>query len=182
MSEINEIEESEEKVSFWVFALKHGVIMGLALIIYSTTVQLIGVALNPVMQWLVWGLVVGMLVWVFQEYKKNNKGFMSLGAGIGIGTIACTLAGLMGSVFSVVYFNLIDPTIKGKLLAQIQEQMETQNPNMTDEELEMTMQWVQMGFTHAWMIGFGTLAYLIFGFVLSLITAAIMKKDDTDPF
>lgn len=165
----------EEKPSVARIALKWGVIAGVVYMIYTTVLYLTELFGNSSLGFISFALAIVFIVLAMREFKTLNNGFMSYGEGLSVGTLVSAISGLISSTYGLVYTTFIDPTIPQKLQDKIQEQWEAQG--MTDEQIEQAsgmMQWTQSpGITFF----FGILAAIIGGLIISLIVAAILRKN-----
>ncbi|WP_020531540.1 DUF4199 domain-containing protein [Flexithrix dorotheae] len=171
----------EETVSSRSIAIKYGLILGVTLIIYSFFMQFAGLVGNQLAGNLSFLFHIIATILTFREYKSENNGFMSFGKGFGMGMFMLFVAAVLSNLFSYVYLNFIDDSMIQMVREITHEQMVTQNPNMTDEQVAQAM-----GFTNKFMLNstmlpvMGFIMTMIFGLIISLIVSLIMKKDDPD--
>lgn len=119
---------------------------------------------------LIVGIVLGM-----KDYRAQNNTFMSYGQGLGIGSLISAIVGLIGSMFSMFYLEFIDNTIIKQSMDKAREDMETRG--MDDAQIDQAMSMTEKFMTPGIMFAMGVLSYVIIGFIISLIIAAIMRKD-----
>ena len=111
------------------------------------------------------------------QYKKEiNNGFISFSECLKTGVSITVIAGLTYALFSVI-FNLIFPDFINEMLEITKSQMITENPNITEKELEMGMGMVKK-FMNPFIVFPVTLVmYSLIGLIYSLIIGAIIKND-----
>lgn len=111
-----------------------------------------------------------------KEFKDSLKGFMSFGDGFSAGFRFSVFVGLMMAVFIFLYFKVLSPDLFEKSLEASRAQMEAKN--MTDAQIEKGMSMAK-----SWgplFAAFATaISYPIMGAIVSLIGAAIFKRDRT---
>lgn len=165
----------QESVSPARVALKWGVIMGVAYMIYSTILYLTGQFANAALGWLSFLISIVFLYLAMRDFREQNSGFMSYGEGVSVGTLTSVVAGLISATYGLVYTSFIDPTIPEQMAEKMQEQYEAQG--LSDEQIEQTMEmmsWVQSpGMTFL----FGVLGAAFGGLIISLIIAAFMRRN-----
>ena len=165
----------EENPSQALIALKWGAIGGVAYMIYTTLLYVTELYGNSTMGWVSFALAIVFIVLAMREYRTQNNGFMSYGEGLGVGTLVSAISGLLSATYGMIYTMFIDPTIPQKLQDKIQEQWEAQG--LTDEQIEQAsemMKWTQSpGMTFL----FGMISAIVGGLIISLIVAAILKKN-----
>jgi hypothetical protein len=154
-------------------ALKAGLVTALAMIVYSVILNLSGVSQSSALHYLSILLLIGGLVYAMRDFKEQNRGFMTFGQGLGVGTLTSAVSGLLSSLFSTFYIKYIDPTLLQRTMDEQREQME--NRGMSDSQIDQAMEMAERmsGFSFL----FGTIAAVFFGFLLSLVIAAILKRN-----
>lgn len=171
-----------DKPSTAGIALKYGLYAGLAQIILSLVINLTELNFSKMggLITFVLSLAIGVTAIVFacKEFRENNKGALSLGEAIGVGTLLSAISGLLSGIFTTIYIKLIDTTFVEKTIENSRRQME-QDGKLTDEQIdqaiEMSRPFAEGFMTFSFVTGpiFGA----IIGLILSLIIGLIMKKD-----
>ncbi|GAB3972783.1 hypothetical protein GCM10028806_25390 [Spirosoma terrae] len=170
-----------EKLSPTRIALKWGVILGISLMLVTLIMYLTDQGSNPWFGLLTLGAMVSVLVLSMQEYRKLNGGFMTYGEGFGIGALLSAVGGLLSSLFNTFYNVVIDPSIQQRAFEQARERLEDQgklSDEQIDQALEISQKFQSPGFTFIAGV-FGT---IIMGAILSLIIAAIIRRNRNNPF
>lgn len=107
---------------------------------------------------------------------KFNHGFISMGETIKIGLTVCAIAALMYGIFYLI-FDFIFPEFKEELFHKIEEITVKQTPNITAEQLKMSMKFVKIFMNPYIVVPFTIIMYCVIGLVHSLIVGVIVKKD-----
>lgn len=165
----------QDQVSTTRVALKFGVLTAVAVIVYSTLINLTGMTQNRALTSLAFVILIVGIVLAMKEFRAQNNTFMSYGQGLGIGSLVSAIVGLIGSMFSMFYMEFIDNTIIQQSMDKAREDMEARG--MDDAQIEQAMSMTEKFMTPGVMFAMGVLSYVIIGFILSLIIAAIMRKD-----
>jgi hypothetical protein len=156
-------------------ALKWGVIIGIINILYSTAIMATGQIGNQSLGYAVY-LIVGVGIYLaLNDFKKENSGFLTFGQGLGLGTMMSAILGLISSFYSFAYMKFIDSSIPDQILKNAEREMEKKG--LPDDQIEQAMQYSKMFMSPGVMFVAGVFFTVLLGFVLSLIIAAIMKKD-----
>ena len=162
-------------------ALKWGAILGLALVLITLVMYLTDQTTNSWFSVLTVVAMVTCLVLAMRDFRSLNGGYMSYGEGLGTGALLSAVAGLISAAFITFYNVVIDPTVQQRAFEKARERLEEQG-NLSDEQIDQAMEISQKfqspGFTFIAGI-FGT---LIMGFLLSLIVAAFIRRNKTNPF
>ena len=158
-------------------AMTYGVLWGLGTIILgvigyvtnnylerSWTTSLIGIA-----------IMIAAIVFGLKAFKKDSGGYMSFGEGLKTGMAITLIAALIGAIWTYLFVTVIEPDFVTLLLERTQEQMLEQNPDMTDEQIDVAIEMTER-FTQPWLMStFSIIGSLFFGFITSLICSAVMK-------
>lgn len=154
--------------------IRYGILTGLASVIFSFGLNTTGLDQSPV-KWLsLVILVVG--IYLAQNYfKQQNTGFMSYGQGLSIGTILSVVTGVLCGIFTYIYVLYIEPEYIARILDKARADMEARG-GMTDAQIEQGMMWTAKFMNGPMMFAFALLGTLFFGFIISLITSAIIKN------
>ena len=160
-------------------ALPYGFMLALATIVISVVVYVSGntyeqpwwqSALNFV-------AMAALIAYGLKAFKADNEGFMSLGEALKMGLAIALVAGIIGSVFTYIFVEFIEPDFAVNMLEATREKMVENNPEMTEEQMEMAIGVTEKMMSPGIMVAIGIIASLFFGFIISLIAGLIMKQD-----
>lgn len=115
-----------------------------------------------------WGWIrivisIVLLVLAQNEFKKEGDGFMSYGKGFQVGAVMTIVGVILGNLFTLLYVNVIDPTVMEVFYDAQRAGMEEKN--MPDEQIDVALEWTRKLF---WYIAF------IFGIIGGLIGTLIV--------
>lgn len=160
-------------------AMNYGLILALSTIVLSVIVYAMGMHMEQ--PWwqsvLNFAIMTTSIVYGFKAYKKEGDGFLTLGEALKTGLAISLVAGIVGSIFTYLFVTVIEPDFVVQMLEVTREKMITDNPQMTEDQLEMAMTMTEKFMTPTMMTAFGLIASLFFGFIISLITGLIMKQN-----
>lgn len=114
------------------------------------------------------------------KYAKDNNANVTFGKCFGYGFKIAAFAAIIYFVFSLVFI-LLFPEIKDQYMQFIREEMSKNPQNLSDEQLDQTVQMVSKFFMISFLGG-GLFGNLIMGLIASLIGAAVAKKNPQTPF
>lgn len=165
-----------EKPSTARIALKWGIISAIISTVFTIVLYTFDLWK---MLWIAvtFGLAVTVVILVLaaKEFKSLNNGFMTFGEGLGMSMLIIMVSGLISNAFNQLYVNVIDTSIKGKMI-DMQEEMYVKQ-GLSEEQISMAMEQLERFNNPSMQFLFSMLGTLFFGFLLSLIISAIMKKD-----
>ena len=107
---------------------------------------------------------------------KVLGGTISYGKALAAGVLIAVFAGILSSLFSFILTTWIDPDMVEKGFKVMEEKF--QNRGMSDDQVEMIMNRVRENASTVKTLIYGILGFAILGTIISLITAAILKKEE----
>lgn len=171
----------ENQTSIFKFSLNPGIILGIALILLAVTLYVIGI--NQVDAQ--WTIVVNWLISaiVFYLYQKNyrdnfNSALLSLGEAVKISVSISVIAAIIFTVYNLLFVYVLEPGYLEEVLLKAEEKMVSDNPELTQQQIDMTL-----GFTKKLMdpmisIPLGIISKAISGLILGLITGLFVKRSN----
>jgi hypothetical protein len=165
----------EEKTSTARVALKYGVLASVVIMIYTTIINVAGMGQNKILSSLTFVFMIVAIVLAMKSFREQNKGFMSYGEGLGIGSLVSAIMGLLSSAFTMFYIQFIDNNLLTQSMDQVREDMERRG--MDDAQIDQAMELSQKFMSPGIVFVMGVLGYLVVGFIISLIVSAIIRRD-----
>lgn len=151
----------------------------LNLLLYFTGFQTEKLATGQYFQWLGFVMMFAIL-WLGIKAVRDEapeKG-MSYGRGVGTGTLISLYSGLMSSVYSFIHFKFVNPEFADYQLALIRPKWEAAGMGEAQMDQAEKMTRAMMGpVAQAIMT---PILVVLFGLILSLIIAAILKRPAPD--
>ncbi len=157
----------------------YGLLLGLLSILLSVIAYVMGVHIERPwwLSLLSFALMIFVILYGLKQFKKENGGFISLGESLKTGLAISLIAGIIGALFNYVFVTIIEPEFVNQMMDITREKMIEQNPNMTEEQMEMGLSISKKMMSPLIMSAFAIIASLFFGFIISLITGLIIKRD-----
>jgi hypothetical protein len=168
------METNSATVTSTSVGLRYGLLVGLISIIFSFVLFVTQADQSPV-RWLGLIILIGGMVMAHNAYKQANGGFMNYAEGLGIGALMSVVSGVLSTAFSYVYMTFVDEGYMGRIMDTTRAKMEAQG-NMTDDQIDQAMSMAQKFSSGGWMVLFGILGSLLFGFLIALVVSAITKN------
>lgn len=168
-----------QKASVRKIALNYGLILALLTIGLSVIVWVMGAHMDqPWWQSLLNFIFMTLcIVYGLKAFKKEGDGFMSLGDALKTGLAISLVAGLIGSIFTYLFITVIEPEFITQMLDATRDKMIEDQPNMTQEQMDMAMGMTEKFMNPWFMFAMGLIASLFFGFIISLVAGLIMKQN-----
>jgi hypothetical protein len=154
-----------------------GAVLGLALIGVSLVLYLLDMTEASWAQWVSYALIAAAIYIGTQSKRTANNGFISYGQALGTGAGIAFFASIIVAFYTYVFFHFIDPEMLEELILRAEEQL--YEKGMPDDQIEMAMTWTRKFMMPGPMAAMVVVSYTVVGFIVSLITSAILKKEDT---
>ncbi|SHH42743.1 DUF4199 domain-containing protein [Winogradskyella jejuensis] len=123
-------------------------------------------------------ITVTILVLAFNQFKKSNGGFMSLGQALKLGMGIILISSIITIIFGYILMNVIEPDMVAQMQEVQMEKMIEQNPNLTQEQIDMSKAWSDKFSSPAVIAAMQLFIGLFFGFIITLITGLVMKRNN----
>jgi hypothetical protein len=166
-----------KNTSVLVNALIWGAIIGLVSIVYSVILYMLDQTLNKVLGYFGFIILIAGLAYGMKSYRDNVlDGVLPFGKAFGFGILVVLVSGVIGGIYGYLLYTVIDPDLIGKVMDMQSEQMlERGLPEaQVEQAIEVTKRFITPGF----MMISALVVNLLMGGILSLIVAAIFKKEE----
>ena len=155
-------------------ATKWALIYILTSIVITYLFQILNIDQNSGFKYLVYIPFIAFLLLAQKEYRDQLNGFLTFGEGFSSGFRFSVFSGLLLAIFTFLYLGILSPQILDQAMNQQQAQLEKQG--LSQEQIDNG---IQIGKKYGAFFGaFGVAIFLaVFGAIVSLIGAAIFKKE-----
>ena len=166
-----------QKASVKKIALNYGLLLALLSIVLSVLAYVTDNYIDRP-----WWLVLSMLVMIaiivygLKAFKNDNEGFLSVGEAIKVGLAISLISGIIVAIYNYLFMTMIEPEYVTQLLEFTEEKMISDNPEMTESQLNMAMDMTEKFMSPMMMTSFVIIGSLFFGFIISLISGFILKQ------
>jgi hypothetical protein len=167
--------ESNTKPSLMQTTLTWGLITGFAGIIFSLILYFADMSLNKTAGYF---SIIITFIGIYLGTKACRDqvlgGYISYSRALGIGTLITLFSTILAIIYVIILYKVIDPGLINKTMEMSQEQMIERGQNI--EQMEKGLEIARKFFVL--FASIGVFFFSMFaGFVVSLITSAILKKD-----
>jgi hypothetical protein len=166
----------ENKPSMFTLSLGYGVIIALAIIVFSLVLFLINLDQGSGLEYLSYIILLAGIILVQINYRnKYLGGYIEYGKAFMIGLLSSVFLGLIMGIYTFIFFKYIDPGAMEESMTLAEQKM--MDRGMTDLEIEQGMAMARK-FQSVGMFTFLAVVGNIFiGMIFSLITAIFVKKE-----
>ena len=168
----------EEKPTPYKTAMNFGALLGLVLIAYSALLYAFDQTTNQALSWLSYVFLAGGIILGTKTYRdKSLGGYITYNQALWTGTLIVFFASFLSAFYTYIFTKFIDPGMITKILEETEMKM-LEEQNMGEDDVEVAMKYTRMFVTPEIMTITVVFATTIMGFIISLITSAIMKKEN----
>jgi len=170
----------EEKVrTTTTQGLYFGLITGAGLIVLSLILFIAGVYMNKAVSSISYLVLIAGMVYGTLDFRKTySNGFLTYGKAFSLCFKIGLFASLVAAVYAFIFAQFIHPGFVGEILEQSREQIMTSNPSMSEEQVDMAMEWTAKFTTPVMIMVWGFIVNTIFSVVIALLAALFLKKED----
>jgi hypothetical protein len=166
-----------KKQSAFASAISPGIIISAALTLYSLVLFLLDVSYDSKLTYLSYLILAFGLFWAIFSYRnKQEGGFITYGEVFKYGFFVGLVISIIVGIYTFIYVKYINPGIIDDIMVKAEEDMLTRNPNMSDEQIEKGLSYVEMFTSPVIMAVFGFFGNLVASTVISLIIAIFAKR------
>lgn len=148
----------------------------MVLIAFSLALYLLDMTESKPAQWANYAIIAAVIFVGTKAKRTGQDGFLSFGQGLGTGVGIAFFASIIVAFYTFVFFNYLDPEMLEELVLRAEDQMYDQG--LPDEQVEMAMTYTRKFMAPIPMAVMVVLSYSIIGFIISLITSGILRKED----
>ncbi|MCF8365984.1 MAG: DUF4199 domain-containing protein [Bacteroidales bacterium] len=157
-------------------ALINGVYMGIALIVVSLILYLLGLNSESYAQYFSYVVMIVLtVVFVLQWRNKYNGGYISYSSAFGNGFLTILFGAIISAIYVYVFFAFIAPGELQVMLDTAEDGL--YDRGMSEQEIEMAMKWTKMMMTEWMMPIWVVVGSAFWGAIISAILAIFLKKE-----
>ncbi len=162
------------------FVLNYGVLLGILAVLMGVITYVMNLHLNPGVVFNIIGflVIVVVIALAIKAFKQENNGFLRLGEAIKVGVGVALIGGIISALWMFLLINFIEPDYMVQMEEFQREMMVEQNPNMTEDQLEQSMEFVTKFNSPIISMAVVLITYMFLGLIISLIIGLIMKKEN----
>lgn len=169
-------EEKTKSTKIW---LNFGLISAIVLIIFEFIYFILDLPRESYIRLVTYLVFLGGIIWASKSYRDTHSdGFISYGKAFSIGFFTGFCASIILAIFSFIMLKYIDPSIVSEIIEEAEDKI-LENPGLSDEQVDQAIAFSTRFMTPSFMALMGLLWNTFVVLILSLITAAFIKKENT---
>ncbi len=155
-------------------AMNWGAVLGLLLIMLSLALYLLDLNESG-LTGIAYVFIIGVICYGIFQRRKEQSGFISFGEGLATGTAISIFGGVIAAFYSFLHMSFIDTHQLERLLANMEDQLF--ESGIPQSQVDMMMGMYEKMFQPVPMFFIAIFSSAFAGFIISLIAAAIFKKN-----
>jgi hypothetical protein len=167
----------EPKKNVLLVALNGGLVTGLLLIIFASILYIFDLTTSRSLGIINYVILAACIFILSKKYRdKELGGFISYGQGLGFGVLVGLISAILLAIFAFIEYKYIAPELISVMQDTAREEMvkKAMSEAQIDQAMKMTS-WLM----NPIFISISTIFSLTFiSFIISLITSAIVKKEN----
>ena len=158
-------------------ALNYGILLSIALIIYSLLLFVLGLDSHPWLNYLSYIImIVGIYLATVNFRNKYQDGLISYGKAVGVGFFTVLVASVIMAVYTFIYFSYINPDVFQQAMIEAEQRMLEEG--MSDMQVDQALSMMER-FQKPWVSTiFAFLGNILIGLVIALITSIFIKREE----
>ncbi|WP_272149336.1 DUF4199 domain-containing protein [Tenacibaculum aiptasiae] len=124
--------------------------------------------------------MVVLIILGIKKFKADNGGFLTFGQAVKVGVGIAVISGVISTIYTLIFTNVIDPTIQEQAL-EIQRQAWI-DAGYNEDQMEASEAMMQKMQSPMITVPLSIVVSAFFGFVISAIGGAIMKKTEENQY
>lgn len=158
-------------------AMNSGLILGIALVVYSLIIYIVGMIKPPFWVGIInYLLIVGGIIYGTKKFRDEDLGGeISYSKALGFGVLICVFASIISGIYTILLTTVIDPEYMTKLMSAMEE--EYVKSGLSEDQIEATMKIVGKMQSPIFMAITTVIGFAFMGTIFSLATSAFLKKE-----
>lgn len=169
----------ENKPSTTILSLGYGVIIALAIIVFSLILFLLNLSKGSGLEYLSYLILLAGLFLAQTNFRnKYQGGFITYGKAFTVGMLTSLFLSVIMGIYTYIFFQYIDPGAMEEAMTMAEQKM--MDRGMSDMEIEQGMAIARKFQGVGMYTFFAIVGNFVIGMIFSLITAIFVKKEDTE--
>lgn len=162
-------------------SLIYGVYISVVLIIFTLVLYVLDLHTAKWPAFIGYAVMLGGVIYASITYRdKRLGGFATYGQCFSSGFLAGLFAAIIVGIFTYIYMTLLGESFAADQLAVAEETMIEDNPELTDEQIEMGLSIAKNMMKPWWLSIISMVSYIFFALIFALISSIFIKKENPE--
>ena len=161
------------------YILQYGLLLGGISVVFALMLFFLDMHYTQESSVVIISIIITIAVIVLGQYnfRKDNNGFLSFGEALKLGVGIALISSIIGVTYQVLLVTVIDPDTIPKMITIAENQLYESYPEMSQEQIDQMLEMQNKFITPKMMAAFGLIGGVFIGFIISLITGLILKRN-----
>ncbi|MGQ3678095.1 MULTISPECIES: DUF4199 domain-containing protein [Tenacibaculum] len=124
--------------------------------------------------------MIVLIILGIKKFKTDNNDFLTFGQALKVGVGIALISAVITTIYTLVFTNIIEPDFQAQMM-EVQKQTWIDS-GMTDEQIEASEAMSKKFSSPVITVPLSIVVSAFFGFIISAIGGAIMKKTEEDQY
>ena len=124
--------------------------------------------------------MIALIILGIKKFKTDNGGFLTFGQALKVGVGIAVISAVISTIYTLIFTNVIEPDFQAQMM-EVQRQSWV-DAGMTDEQIEASEAMAEKFNSPFITTPLALVVSAFFGFIISAIGGAIMKKTEEDQY
>ena len=159
--------------------LQYGILLGIISVVFGLMIYFLDMHYTQEPSIGVVSIVISIAVIALGQYnfRKENDGYLSFSEALKIGLGIALISGIIGITYQMLLVNVLDPNTIDKMMEIAQNKLIEDQPELSQDQLDQIIDMQRKFTSPGMMAAFGLIGSLFLGFVISLISGLILKRN-----
>ena len=163
----------------WKHSLMYGIYLGVVLIILSLVFYILDLQAVNWTAYVNYVFILGGVILASVTYRdKYLNGFISYGQSFSVGFLTGVFAAIIGAIFTYFFMLYLGDEFTDLMMENAEETMIENNPDISDEELDLALNIAQKMLKPWWLSVIALLSSVFFSLIFALIVSIFIKKEN----
>ncbi|REH48836.1 uncharacterized protein DUF4199 [Tenacibaculum gallaicum] len=121
-----------------------------------------------------------LIILGIKKFKTDNNGFLTFGQALKVGVGIAVISAVISTIYTLIFTNIIEPDFQAQMM-EVQKQAWI-DAGMTDEQIEASETMAKKFNSPVITAPLALVVSAFFGFIISAIGGAIMKKTEEEQY
>jgi hypothetical protein len=167
-----------EKYPIWKHSLTYGIFLSIVMIVFTLVLYLLNMSTEKWPRYINFIFILAGVIMAAVAYKnKYQSGFITYSQSLTVGFMTGLFAAIISSVFTFLFISYLGEAYIADLLEIAEEEMLASSPDLSDEELDMALNFSRKLMNPLWITIISFFSTVFFSLLFALIGSIFIKKE-----
>lgn len=158
-------------------AVNYGLLLALVYILILVIIYVTNIEQNWVIGIVRVSITIFLLFTAIKAYREGNAGFLKLGEALKVGLATAAIAGIVAGLYAYLHYSFVYPEYIDIIMEEARQSV-SERDDLTEEQKMMGLELTKKLTSPFMMATISLIGSLFFGFIISLFSGLILKRDN----